>query len=548
MSYHLKDHPTIGRIRGISKVPGVVQYLGVQYATLADRFSRGVLLDSYTCEDPSRVLDATKLGPIPLSPENGCEGEQTLLQHSLPFSDLSQSDTECLTLSMAVPEVTHATSLPVLIMVHGGAFVTGSSSYPQYDLARITKLSHDEGKPMIAIGVNYRLGVPGFLYSSAMAAAGYKPNNGLDDQRLAIRWVKRHIAGFGGDPDRITFIGESAGGASGCFHLHSSEPLFQQLISMSGTSLLPARRPELLERSFGKITQIFGTQDLSPADQVRSLLATPMHELRLKIGRQIPVGPMVDGDLIPETTKFKTVASDVEAKILFPGMKHCKRILVGDCAMDAMALAPRLAARTDILAKTLIDSVSTVFADVDPTAMPALAAAYGFDSALTFNTPESKQSVLNFGNDICFAAAAQSFAKAWGAPTNPDTEALLYRFNCPNPWEGPWKGHATHILDIAFVLLNYIEHLPDGQRLCSERFARDIIAFVNGERPWAEYKPGSAEGSMVYDAPMEGGQEQSRFVKNEAAKETGRRYLLQELVKPEHFDKLMQSWQLFMAA
>jgi len=56
----------------------------------------------------------------------------------------------------------------------------------------------------------------GFLYSPEMEAAGYKPNNGLDDQRLALRWVKRNIAGFGGDPEKVTFIGENAGaGKSG---------------------------------------------------------------------------------------------------------------------------------------------------------------------------------------------------------------------------------------------------------------------------------------------------------------------------------------------
>lgn len=58
---------------------------------------------------------------------------------------------------------------------------------------------------------SYRVGAPGFLCSSEMKAAGYKPNNGLEDQRIALRWIKRNIAGFGGDPERVTFLGESAG-------------------------------------------------------------------------------------------------------------------------------------------------------------------------------------------------------------------------------------------------------------------------------------------------------------------------------------------------
>lgn len=122
--------------------------------------------------------------------------------------------------------------------------------------------------------------------------------------------------------------------ASGCFHLHSEEPLFHQLIAMSGTSLLRARRPELLERSFGKVVDIFGWNNLSPAEQVQKLLDLPMEELRAKVGRQIPIGPMVDGDVIPEITTFHALANDAEAKRLFPGITHCKKIVMGDCQMD----------------------------------------------------------------------------------------------------------------------------------------------------------------------------------------------------------------------
>lgn len=58
---------------------------------------------------------------------------------------------------------------------------------------------------------SYRVGVPGFLTSEVLRDAGYRPNNGLDDQKVGLRWIKNNIAGFGGDPSRITFLGESAG-------------------------------------------------------------------------------------------------------------------------------------------------------------------------------------------------------------------------------------------------------------------------------------------------------------------------------------------------
>lgn len=70
--------------------------------------------------------------------------------------------------------------------------------------------------------VSYRLGVAGFLYSSAMAAEGYKPNNGLADQRLGLQWIRKHITGFNGDPERVTFIGESAGSGEQGYHIDAA--------------------------------------------------------------------------------------------------------------------------------------------------------------------------------------------------------------------------------------------------------------------------------------------------------------------------------------
>ena len=73
-------------------------------------------------------------------------------------------------------------------------------------------------KGPLLIHFSYRLGLPGFLTSEELKAAGYKGNNFLRDQRAGLAWVKQHIAGFGGDPDNITVIGESAGASELTFH------------------------------------------------------------------------------------------------------------------------------------------------------------------------------------------------------------------------------------------------------------------------------------------------------------------------------------------
>ncbi|RYF39076.1 MAG: hypothetical protein EOO38_23825, partial [Cytophagaceae bacterium] len=71
---------------------------------------------------------------------------------------------------------------------------------------------------------SYRLGAAGFMTSEELRVAGYKANNGFHDQRTALKWIKKHISGFGGDPNEITTVGESAGGLSVTMLLCSEEP------------------------------------------------------------------------------------------------------------------------------------------------------------------------------------------------------------------------------------------------------------------------------------------------------------------------------------
>lgn len=209
--------------------------------------------------------------------------------------------------------------------------------------------------------------------------------------------------------------------------------------------------------------------------------------------------------------------------------------------------ADRFATRTDILPKTLAQYLSTTLDPVGAILAPAIVAAYGIDPSTTSNTPESIERVLDLGNDICFAEAARTFTRTWSGSSVADTEALLYRFNCPNPWDGPWKGHAVHIQDIAYLLLNYQEYLSPGQQQSAERFANDIIAFSNGKRPWAAYQNYFAEESMVYYSSMIGDKDCSTFVLDEALGDTGRRKILQQVVSVGLLDKVMDAWQMFMA-
>ena len=150
----------------------------------------------------------------------------------------ASTDEDCLSLNVSVPaDIQDGEKLPVLFWIHGGAFIGGSSS-----LYRLDKLAR-EGR-MVVVSANYRLGALGFMPHAAFASNNYNGNYGLEDQRLAMKWVQQNVSAFGGDPNNVTIAGESAGAGSVCIHLASPnqvQGLFQKAIIQSAgcMQLLP---------------------------------------------------------------------------------------------------------------------------------------------------------------------------------------------------------------------------------------------------------------------------------------------------------------------
>uniref|UniRef100_H3A410 Carboxylic ester hydrolase n=1 Tax=Latimeria chalumnae TaxID=7897 RepID=H3A410_LATCH len=151
-------------------------------------------------------------------------------EFAAPGQDFGQED--CLRVNIYVPynSISDGTTrlLPVMVFIHGGAFVIGSGNYKAHILAELGQV--------IVITMNYRLGVFGFLSTGDSAALG---NFGLLDQRFAISWVKASINSFGGNPNSITVFGESAGAASVMLQYLSplNTGLFQRAISEGGAAI-----------------------------------------------------------------------------------------------------------------------------------------------------------------------------------------------------------------------------------------------------------------------------------------------------------------------
>ncbi len=152
---------------------------------------------------------------------------------------------DCLYLNVWTPATRNTKNLPVLVYFYGGGFVAGDGSEPRYDGESMAE------KGIVTVTVNYRLNIFGFFAHPELSAeASYKAsgNYGLLDQTAALQWVQKNIAAFGGDPNKVTIAGESAGSIS--VSLQMASPLAKDLIAgaigESGASIHPTLPPTSL--------------------------------------------------------------------------------------------------------------------------------------------------------------------------------------------------------------------------------------------------------------------------------------------------------------
>jgi len=236
-----------GYVRGVVG-DGVREFKGIPYAAPPVGALR------WKPPAPARrwagVRDATSYG-------NSCPQESR-------YGLTEASDTEdCLFLNVTVPYSGKADlrrRRPVIVWIHGGAFVGGSSTL--YPLAPLAK-SGD----VVVVSLNYRLGVFGFMPHPAFERA-QNGAYGLEDQRAALRWVKHNIAAFGGDPNNITLAGESAGAAGVCMHIiapRETRGLFHKAIVQSAGCATPLRTVAQAAEVGSKVAQIVGCADAASA-------------------------------------------------------------------------------------------------------------------------------------------------------------------------------------------------------------------------------------------------------------------------------------------
>ncbi|KAI9739845.1 MAG: hypothetical protein M1818_004901 [Claussenomyces sp. TS43310] len=178
---------------------------------------------------------------------------------------------DCLTLNVDAPSnATSSSKLPVLLWLYGGGFESGSTQL--YDGTSLITAASPQGKDFIFVAANYRVGGFGFLPGSAVLKDG-SANIGLLDQRLALQWIADNIEAFGGDPDKVTIFGESAGAMSAFLQMalysgdntYNGKPLFRGAIMDSGsltpTEPIDSARAELVYNQVVENAGCAGVED-----------------------------------------------------------------------------------------------------------------------------------------------------------------------------------------------------------------------------------------------------------------------------------------------
>lgn len=162
---------------------------------------------------PHSVIDATIPGAV--CPQG--EGEP-----AFPFTSPTTNTSEnCLSVRIARPAGLSAhAKLPVLVYIHGGGNALGTATDQLYNPDGLIRQAQANGQPVLLVGMNYRLGIFGYATNKALRDAR-SANVGLRDQRAAFEWVRENIAAFGGDPGRVTAVGQSVGASSLGLHLTS---------------------------------------------------------------------------------------------------------------------------------------------------------------------------------------------------------------------------------------------------------------------------------------------------------------------------------------
>lgn len=380
---HPIAHAPCGTFEGLA-LPGVQAFRGLPYAQApvgALRFQPPAPMPPAT-----QTTRATEAGLISL---------QSPSRLSRVMGDFQSPGSEdCLRLSVWTPAA-DGKRRPVMIWLHGGAFMTGAGDLPWYDGARLAR----EGD-IVVVGVNYRLGALGFLCGPDVSPG----NLGLMDQAMAVSWVKDNIAAFGGDPEQLTLMGQSAGGLSIALLLCAYPQLpIQRAIMMSAPLGLELGTPQDTAPIAAAYARSLEPLGLQAALQPPQLMAAQGAAARFFIENLAkagdvapPFAPVADGAFLPAPGALKTALAKAATRV---------DVMIGTTRDEATAFYER--GQFDAMTQHVFETPSLLWARQAAQA-GRVAYAYRFDHAPggeALGAAHCIELPFVFGNREAFATA-----------------------------------------------------------------------------------------------------------------------------------------------
>jgi len=438
---------TGGAVRGTTEGELAV-FRGIPYAAPPQRFAAPQPVRPW-----AGVREAIRFGPPP--PQSGAFG----------MDAVAHDGDDWLTVNVWSPRLDGR--LPVMVWIQGGAYLFGMSGLPEYDGSVLARGG------VVVVTFNYRVGLEGFGHVD-----GIPDNRGLLDQVAALEWVRDNIAAFGGDPERVTVFGQSAGGGSvaALLAMPCAAGLFHRAIaqSVAGTYFTPALAADISRACAAEL-------GLEPADlptvdpwalpAAGDAVAARMAEFEFRWGAtahaRVPFAPVVDGDVLPATP--------------WQGLTGEVALLVGHTRDE----------------QRLLTVLSGLRGKITPAQVAQAAEVFGPDPQRyreSFPDPEELYEVVR--SDWLFRMPSLHLALAQVAAGG---NAHLYELTWPAPGMGGIFG-ACHGLDVPLVFGNLTAGQPSAligdvtpqAEAVSEQMRRAWTAFATTGAPgWPDHATGA---------------------------------------------------------
>lgn len=463
----------------------------------------------------SGLKDATKYGHACIS---------TLI----PPDEITQAE-DCLTLNVVRPSGYSNQSLPVAVWIYGGAFTSGSSANPAYNLSYIVQNGVDIGKPFIGVSLNYRLSGFGFLASQQVVNKGYT-NVGLRDQLKAIQWVHENINTFGGDPDHLVIWGESAGAISVSKHLVSGllGDYVKGAIIESGPALFPNTTSGAIEYhqdDYETLVDHFNCTDaVDSLECLQKVDATDLTNVFNTSNHVLTTGfafPYIDGDILKKAS-YETLTNGEFNKIpLLIGTNTDEgSIFIGNGVNTTEEFESYLHTTIPSLTNKSITILNDLYPANDPSVNVPLDPTYN-TSAISYPSYLGQQFPREAAilGDLSFVSGTRLMSRIY---SNNSVPVYKYRFNIPGRGLSPFPYYgAGHAQELVYVF-DSNQALQNTSRVAlafnpseksanvSESMSKMWAQFITELNPnvdhndvpldvpeWSEYNDG--EQNMVFD-------------------------------------------------